>query len=569
MTGVAQTSNRSLQEPLDDLCIDWRPVKLLWHGSWMQTPGYHVSDVAVLIEVSMAVPLVALGNASERVTRRPYRKVMTLLLTDGPRRTSRKVRSKRGEARLTGDYRVTLILGRVLATKQPALALGSRVPPAAQQIPVHRNLVREVPDGFDATDLCRVASFLTGERRVLSRLSRQSFLYSGSEPPSELVDLLDDAIGQARREERFGSCAAIEAPASTGTKADAAIRIAEPPPNSSIPVALLGAGDYARTEIIPELRGEELALHSVADREPQIAAMIAREHGFAVAATDCERAIAHLPRSGLVVVATAHDSHAALAEAAAKAGHSVFVEKPPTVTADDVVRLVDVMKEKPGAVEIGFNRRYHPLVRRARERLRAESGPTSIVCTIKEIELEPDHWYLWPNQGTRITGNLCHWIDLAVFLIGSNVMPASVSLSPQTSGSRHAMDGERALTVTFENGSLLVILATERGDDIRGVQEQIDVRKGRTSIMIDDLWRMRVRSGGVDRRSRTPFRHKGHADMYRTALRRLLRGEPAAYPPADMVVVSAIQITASALATTGELRGEIPSWLEPTLQKLA
>ena len=78
-----------------------------------------------------------------------------------------------------------------------------------------------------------------------------------------------------------------------------------------------------------------------------------------------------MPAPGLVVVATAHDSHAQLACAAVKAGHRVFVEKPPTVTVEDVHRLAAVMRANPGAIEIGFNRRYHPLVRRARARLRA------------------------------------------------------------------------------------------------------------------------------------------------------------------------------------------------------
>ncbi len=388
----------------------------------------------------------------------------------------------------------------------------------------------------------------------------------------ELVNCLDAAIGQ--REPRpsapwAGLSAPIRPPRGPDQAADTALRVGRPRQASGIPVALLGAGDYARTEIIPALRATGLSFHSVANREPQIAAMVAREHGFVMAVTDSERAIAELPQPGLVVVATCHDSHARLASVAVQAGHRAFVEKPPAVTAGDVARLTDVMMARPGAIEVGFNRRYHPLVLRARRMLQREQGPASITCTIKEIALEPDHWYLWPNQGTRITGNLCHWIDLAVFLLDGRPLPVSLTLSPRISDSAQAIDEERVLTVTFEDGSLLTILATSRGDDIRGVQEQIEIRKGRTTIAIDDLWKMRVRRDGVDHHSRTLFRHKAHADMYRTALPRFLRGEPAVYPPGDMVVVSAIQIAASELARGHELRGEIPSWLKPTLQELA
>ena len=164
-------------------------------------------------------------------------------------------------------------------------------------------------------------------------------------------------------------------PAGDGRAADTVLRLKPPGSSSGIPVAVLGAGDYTRTEIIPALRRANLPLYSVANREPHIAAMVGREYGFALATTDSERAIAELPSPGLVVVATAHDSHAHLACTALKAGHRVFVEKPPAVTPEDVHRLAAGMRSHPGAVEIGFNRRYHPLVRRARARLRAGIRP--------------------------------------------------------------------------------------------------------------------------------------------------------------------------------------------------
>jgi hypothetical protein len=137
----------------------------------------------------------------------------------------------------------------------------------------------------------------------------------------------------------------------------------------------------------------------------------------------------------------------------------------------------------------------------------------------------------------------------------------SVTLSPRVPGSEAGSDEERVLAVTFADGSLLTILATTRGDDIRGVQEQIELRRGRVTITIDDLWKLRIRSGGLERQSRTLFRDKAHTTMYREALGRVLAGEPAVYPVSDMVIGAAIQITASELARTGELAGELPGWL--------
>jgi predicted dehydrogenase len=332
-----------------------------------------------------------------------------------------------------------------------------------------------------------------------------------------------------------------------------------------MPVAVLGAGDYVQTETIPALRSGKFSLYCIADREPHIAAAVGREHGFQFATTDPERAIAELPAHGLVIVATAHDSHASLACRAADAGHRVFVEKPPTVNDDDVLRLGQAMSSHPGMVEIGFNRRFHPLVRRARERIRTERGPTSISCTVKELPFQPDHWYFWANQGTRFTGNLCHWIDMAVFLLDDSALPVSMTLSPRVIGSL-VDDEERVLTVTFDDGSLLTILGTSRGDGVRGVQEYIEIRRGGTTIALDDLWKMRVRSGGTERYYRTAFRNKAHSRMYRESLDRVARAEPAIYELRDLAVVSAIQITASELVRTDCTVGHLPSWLDDVLQ---
>src|SRR5260370_22246074 len=97
-------------------------------------------------------------------------------------------------------------------------------------------------------------------------------------------------------------------------------------------------------------------------------------------------------------------------------------------------------------------------------------------------------------------------------------------------GTEPGNDEERMLTVTFDDGSLLTVLGTTRGDDIRGVQEQIDIRRGRTTISIDDLWKMRIRSGGIERYSRTLFRDKAHTPMYREALGRIVARQPPVYP---------------------------------------
>ena len=539
-------------------------MKLLWRGDWIETPGYEVPDAGVLVNALATIPLSTLKNASGREQRRPGRKVAVFLYTDGPKITVRKAKTKREEPRFTGDYRVTIVLGTAVGTGGRVIALASRVAPSAQQLVIHRDLMRDIGDGFSIEDLQAVAARLLAKADVLVRNCRESYLYSTRTPPVKLTDLLTEALARTDVPAAATDTEASEVlypPQGEQAAADTVLRLGAKPAGSGLPVAVLGGGDYTRSEIIPALRRGRFSLYAIANREPQIAALVGREYGFALATTDSERAIAELPAPGLVVVATAHDSHARLACAAVKAGHRVFLEKPPTVTVDDVHQLAQMMQANPGAIEIGFNRRYHPLVRKARSQLKNESGPTSISCTIKELTFQDDHWYFWPNQGTRITGNLCHWIDLAIYLIDGNPMPISITLSPRVPGTEPGSDEERVLTVTFEDGSLLTVLGTTRGDDIRGVQEQMDIRRGHTTISIDDLWKYRVRRDGIERYSRTLFRNKAHTTMYREGLGRVMAGQPSVYSMRDMVIVSAIQIAASDLAKTDERSTELPGWI--------
>ena len=561
-------------------------MKLLWHGTWMDVPGYCASGPGVLINVDATLPMWRIEAASARPTRQPRRKVAVFLMTDGLRSTIRKAQTKRSEPRFSGDYRVAVLAGRTIPAGRPVVALALRVPPAAQQLLVHERLLRQVDYPISEHDLAHLAATFGAEEAPIGSIARQNYLYSGMEPPEDLISRWEKALdrtfetngnGKLDRDRPWTASSSnepnenapviVRPPKGSPGPADTAQQFDLPDHPSGRPVALLGAGDYARTEIIPALRAAGLSLHVVADREPQIAALVRDGYGFTAATTDPEWAIAHLPSEGLVVVATAHDSHAELACRATEAGHHVFVEKPPTVTPTDVTRLAEAMTTRPGMIEIGYNRRYHPLIRRIQSRLRGEQGPTSITCTVTELCLRPDHWYFWANQGTRFTGNLCHWIDLAISLLDGEPLPVSLTLSPQIPN-RVVDDEERVLTVTFEDGSLLTVVGTTRGDDIRGVQEQIDVRRGRTTITIDDLWKLRIRHGGFERYYRTAFRNKAHSQMYREALGRVLRDEPAVYDVRDMIVVSAIQIAASNLVHGNETTGSIPAWLEPTLRTI-
>jgi predicted dehydrogenase len=79
------------------------------------------------------------------------------------------------------------------------------------------------------------------------------------------------------------------------------------------------------------------------------------------------RAAAGCAGIDVVVVSTAHDMLAPVAEAAARAGKHVLIEKPGARRACELDGVAEAARRAGALVRIGFNHRYHRALRKARE----------------------------------------------------------------------------------------------------------------------------------------------------------------------------------------------------------
>ena len=114
-------------------------MKLLWRGAWIETPGYEVPDSGVLIEVAAAVPLVRVENASGRLT--TAARAGRWPSSCSP--TARAGRCARPAPSGTSPGSPVISASRWSSARssgpgERVVALASRVPPAAQQLVIHR-----------------------------------------------------------------------------------------------------------------------------------------------------------------------------------------------------------------------------------------------------------------------------------------------------------------------------------------------------------------------------------------------------------------------------------------------
>jgi predicted dehydrogenase len=221
----------------------------------------------------------------------------------------------------------------------------------------------------------------------------------------------------------------------------------------------------------------------------------------------------------------------------------VIIEKPPCITEEDLRTLWHAFD--PERVFIAFHRRYAPMNRWIRNWIRELSEPVMIDMRIHEAPIGPDHWYFAPGQGTRIAGNLCHWIDLALFWLPSEPTRASVACN-------ETQDPDRSFyNLHFEDGSMVHFTATDLGDPTYGVQEQIQIQGKEQEIHLADNLRVRRWLRGRWKGYRRIRRDKGHERMNRDYLDRILAGKSSPYGASDLLKVTRIQNVFAELVREG------------------
>ena len=127
-------------------------------------------------------------------------------------------------------------------------------------------------------------------------------------------------------------------------------------------VAIVGCG------LVGQKRAHALGparLIACADERRDRAEALARSHG--AAATDDWRAAVGRPDVAVVIVSTTNDALVPVTLAAVRAGKHVLVEKPAARRADDLDEVMAVARARRVLVRVGFNHRYHPAFRKARE----------------------------------------------------------------------------------------------------------------------------------------------------------------------------------------------------------
>ncbi|MFE9572890.1 bi-domain-containing oxidoreductase [Streptomyces sp. NPDC006692] len=319
------------------------------------------------------------------------------------------------------------------------------------------------------------------------------------------------------------------------------------PVGAPVRLAFVGAGNYATSMLLPHLAQRDgVELSTVVTTTALSAANAQRKFGFAGATTDLDAVLGDLSIDAVFVV-TRHSSHAELTRRALLAGKAVFVEKPLALTEDELAGVLAAVEESGNdRLQVGFNRRFAPLLQEARKRFGARTGPASVRYLVNAGRLDHGSWYLQQGtEGSRFTGEGGHFIDTASWLLAAD--PVSVYAV--------AASGHEDLQVVlrYPDGSTAAISYVTSGAP-GFPKETLDLVADGKVLRLDDFVRAAVYGRKRWVSSRLPkARDKGQAAELAAFIKAVRTGGPMPVPLESLVAT-----TAATLAVQAGLAGGAP-----------
>ncbi|WP_214401528.1 bi-domain-containing oxidoreductase [Pseudonocardia lacus] len=333
-----------------------------------------------------------------------------------------------------------------------------------------------------------------------------------------------------------------------------------PPMAADRPVrlAFVGAGNYASSMLLPHLAGRaDVELRRVVTTSALSAANAQRKFGFTAMGTELEPLLAD-PRVDAVAVVTRHSSHAALVARALRAGKAVFVEKPLALSTEELALVLGAVAESGNdRLHVGFNRRFAPLLVRARRQFGRRVGPATVRYLVNAGRMDPRSWYAQESgEGSRFAGEGGHFIDTVSWLLDADPTAVVALATPDRA--------DLQVVLTYPDGSTAAITYATSGS-ARFPKETLDLLADGRVLHLDDFARATVHGRRRWTGPRLPRgRDKGQRDQLEAFLAAVRSGGPMPVPLDSLAATTAATLAVdSSLAVSGPVAVRPPEAAVP------
>jgi predicted dehydrogenase/threonine dehydrogenase-like Zn-dependent dehydrogenase len=289
-------------------------------------------------------------------------------------------------------------------------------------------------------------------------------------------------------------------------------------------IGIIGAGNFTKMTVMPALKGSGAFYKYISSAGGLTAKSLANKYGFEFSTTDYKEII-NDNDVDLVFITTRHNEHANMVSETLQSGKNVFVEKPLALNLIELNQVIDSYKSAPNSVclNVGFNRRFSPFIQKMKQLLGKTPSAMNIIATMNAGFIPTDVWVQdMKVGGGRIVGEACHFIDLMIYLTGSQVKEVMMSAL----GTNPTENTDNAIiTLKFENGSQGVINYFSNGSKAYS-KERVEVyTQGR--ILVLDNFRKLEGYGFSGFSSFSGKIDKGHKEQFKRLIKSVQSGSEA------------------------------------------
>jgi len=185
-------------------------------------------------------------------------------------------------------------------------------------------------------------------------------------------------------------------------------------------VGIVGCGEHATENLLPSLWNLTcVEVRAVCDSELATAVAVARRFPKANAYPDFHALIAS-KKVDAIIAAAPPQVHRDVAWEALLNGIHIFVEKPPTVTTEELTKLAAFAKKVGLVTGVGHNLRHATACRQLQDRLQDPSFGRPICMDMRYFASKPlgDRWGLKSVLRSFLLSHANHALDLMVFHMG-------------------------------------------------------------------------------------------------------------------------------------------------------
>lgn len=452
-------------------------MRFLDRNNWLDVPlDYFTLDSEVSLNVIFMINVV---SASDAYFKRPgsIRMVFNYIKDIGLKATLIKVTSRLNERRRNAKF-LSIGIGFMdtLNERKLFLFIAPLHPECVEIICVDKKLTKEIFTDF-SFDFNKIGHTST-KGLIPHHLSQLCELhgwssYSGEKLPDIDWDPVDRHVFESIKADSIDKYTYRDNSrniVTTSTLNEAPIKSVEN--KICFTATLLGYGNYAKTVIIPSLPSgiNVTRIHEV---DPlQIS-----PEAYQRFTCDSSPFINNLDPNNIFFIAGFHHTHATLAIEALSRNSVAVVEKPLVTTKAQLDALLPALQISQGRYFACFNKRYlgfNDLVRS--DMGIGKADPINYHAIVYEVPLPARHWYRWPNSGSRVLSNGCHWLDHFLFLNSyCKVDHYDLFQCP---------DGTTNVTVVLENAACMTMTLTDIGSERLGVQDYVELRQNGTTIRI-------------------------------------------------------------------------------------